>query len=200
LKELAAKRMREEGQRGLDMKRILVAASVMLGTAIPASASSFEYLDSMVTGEQGKSIIVLQSIDECAGDEACDVFDGAEMLTSSAPLVEVSKTLNTAFARKFPDPASPVPLPAASASAPEPELPAGIGSVPSQPPVQTSSQPPMSPQMQGAPDTSNMPPEMRGSSADASPIEQAANIDPASSASNAPRMIPMRNDEQRESE
>ncbi|MCU0830861.1 MAG: hypothetical protein MUC58_04995 [Rhizobiaceae bacterium] len=138
------------------MKRLLLFCGMMAASATPTLASSITEIDAMVTGPKGPSIIVL-------GPEE-DESAVSPMITSSfASLAAPGRQpINMKFARKFPDPAVPVPAPAdpsddapARASAPLPNpvqgtgnnpadealapmAPPDAGTIPAQPPVSQS--------------------------------------------------------------
>ena len=133
------------------MKHILASALLLSSISFPAFASSIELIDDMVTGPKGSSsIITLGPVEPCV-DSACTDATGGDpkMVTMSAQqqissLTAVVKKINFDFARKFPDPAVPVPsAPAESASGTPavtvPKAPADSGTIAAQPPV--SSQP-----------------------------------------------------------
>ena len=137
-------------------------AGVLLATclALPASASSIETVDGMITGPEGKSsIITLGAVDACADTACVDASGGDPKMNTASAQQQIAsittpvKKINTEFARKFPDPANPVPsAPADSASsggsnASVPAAPADSGTIATQPPVQQ----PMDQASMGAP-------------------------------------------------
>jgi hypothetical protein len=160
--------------RGPDMKRLLIAASFAITAAAPATASSFEWVDQTITGPTGPSMVAIGEATAC-GDTACvDPTGGDKALftASSQRIAALNATpqreINVTFARKFPDPAIPVPAPMGddmSSGGGEPSLPADVGNVPPQPPVDPMAEP--------MPTDPNAPP-MPGSS----PMEQAAALNP----------------------
>lgn len=173
------------------MKQFFAGALLLSCLSLPASASSIEYIDEMVTGAKGSSsIITLGKPQPCTETACVDKSGGdANMNTASAAqqaalqLVPVKK-INFDFARKYPDPAIPVATAAPEAetggsSATEvPAAPADSGNVAAQPPAQ--SQP--DPAAIGAPTPEALETSTRGS------------IDP-----NAP-IMPTQSAEARESE
>ena len=131
------------------MKHIIASALLVASISFPAFASSIELIDNMVTGPKGtSSIVTLGPIEPC-GDVACTDATGGDpkLVTLSsqqqiASLTTVIKKINFEFARKFPDPAVPVPTaPSESASSAPvdlkiPTAPADSGTIAAQPPIQ----------------------------------------------------------------
>jgi hypothetical protein len=143
------------------MKRIALLAAIAGLATFPATAGSIEVLDATITGPAGptKSMIVLGPTELCAPN--CG--DGVENIVTSSfgdAAKPGRKTINMAFARKFPDPAVPIPAVSADSSASDsgipgfggstpvatppaaaaaPSAPADAGAIPAQPPVAESS-------------------------------------------------------------
>jgi hypothetical protein len=137
------------------MKHIFVSAAFFALASFPASASSFEVIDEIVTGAKGsKSIITLGEPVPCAETACVDATGGNPTLKTAATDTGQLKKINFEFARKFADPANPVPTTVSdpSAEAPSetpkiPKAPADTGEIAAQPPVA----PPMTPAAMGAP-------------------------------------------------
>jgi hypothetical protein len=131
------------------MKRILLTLGALGALALPAQASSIVAIDEMITGAKGPSVIVL-------GPAEPSKPDVAPMITSSFDGLAKPgrKPINFTFARKYPDPAVPIPAPvtaedgteaaatpAAPAPAPvadAPPAPVDAGTIPAQKPVEQS--------------------------------------------------------------
>lgn len=139
------------------MKQFFATAVMISCLSLPASASSIELIDDMVTGPNGTpSIITLGTPVACEDDFCVDATGGDSNLATSsantvAPLNAAPvRKINFDFARKYPDPATPVPSaapesesasfeggPAAAPAAPA--LPADVGDIQPQPPVKKAS-------------------------------------------------------------
>jgi hypothetical protein len=131
------------------MKQLFAGAALLVLTSFPASASSIEFVDEIVTGAKGsKSIITLGEASPCAETACVDASGGDPKLNTASAQQQAAlaakppRKINFEFARKFPDPANPVPLsaPAKTASgAPNilevPKAPADSGRIAAQPPV-----------------------------------------------------------------
>ena len=123
------------------LTKVVFTTGLMLA-ALPASASSIELLDSLVTGERGtsNSMTWLTALPascvqaDCravqtgkpqvisvakAGVIGSQAAEAAMMFTASntRERAEPGRVLNMAFARKFPDPAAPSPTPSPGAAA-----------------------------------------------------------------------------------
>lgn len=87
------------------MKRTLTAFTLATLFVMPAAAGSIELIDPLVTGTKGasRSVVQIALPDAAPGTEEAD---SATMVTAA---VTPGKKINVAFARKFPDPAVPVP-------------------------------------------------------------------------------------------
>jgi hypothetical protein len=180
------------------MKRLLrtaaFAAFAITLHGSTASASSFEWVDQTITGPVGPSTVVLDDASACGGTPCVDPTGGdAELFTASAQQMAAAsampqREINMAFARKFPDPAVPVPAPVMEGSSSDEgfaSAPSDVGDVPPQPPVDASSQP--------------SDPAMQGMAPGGSPMEQAAALDPNGAPDpNAPP-VPLADAELRES-
>jgi hypothetical protein len=134
------------------MKQLVLGVALMAAFSLPSAAGSIEMIDTMVTGAKGasKSIVMLGEAQGCL--TACQIA-AAPITTSSFASLALpgKKKINVAFARKFPDPAVPVPAPvddgsnsaaadplaapAAPAAAGAPSAPADAGTIPPQPSV-----------------------------------------------------------------
>jgi pyruvate/2-oxoglutarate dehydrogenase complex dihydrolipoamide acyltransferase (E2) component len=135
-------------RRGLEMKQFFAGALLFTCLSLPASASSIIEIDSMVTGPLGSSIVTLGGEVPCEETACVDATGGnsnlktgsAGQMSSLTALPE--KKINFEFARKFPDPAVPVPTPVSDATAVAtdptavPKAPADSGEIAAQPPVQ----------------------------------------------------------------
>jgi hypothetical protein len=140
------------------MKQFFAGALLITCLSLPASASSIEFIDNVVTGPKGHSSIITLGGEVPCEETACvDATGGSDgMNTGSAPLQAALNTIplkkiNFDFARKFPDPAVPVP---SAAPAPEaasanplavPSAPADSGTIAAQPPVQPQPEQPAQP-------------------------------------------------------
>lgn len=146
------------------MKQFFAGALLFTCLGLPASASSIIEIDNMVTGPEGRSsIITLDSQLPCNETACVDASGGnADLMTSSfeqmaAIASQANKKINFEFARRFPDPAVPVPsapVEDSSSSAPGlgiPEAPADSGTIAAQPPVAPQMEPALSvPPVNGA--------------------------------------------------
>ena len=142
------------------MKRVFATAICLGSLSFSAQASSIEFIDNMVTGPKGQSSIVTLGKPSGCSDTACFDSTGGDpkMATATAQqqialAITPVKKINMEFARRFTDPAVPVPATiddggAVNPVAATPQAPADIGTVAEQPPVQ----PEMTPQQMGAPD------------------------------------------------
>lgn len=173
------------------MKHIFAGVLLLSTLSLPASASSIEVIDSMVTGPKGSpSIITLGPVAPCSDAACVDATGGDPKLNTASAMQQIAsvttlaKKINFDFARKFPDPAVPVPSAPAEgeASAPAvpkiPTAPADSGTIAAQPPVQPQ------------PDSASMGAPSEGAPADAT----RGAIDP-----NAPK-LPITSTELREGE
>ena len=144
------------------MKQFFTGALLISYLSFPASATSIELIDDMVTGPKGKSsIVTLGPVPTCAETACVDGTGGATALKTGSAFSQIAiatttaKKINFEFARKFPDPASPVPTAPAEQDAGNsdmtkmPKPPADMGTIPAQPPVGGSA--PASPAAIGAP-------------------------------------------------
>jgi hypothetical protein len=133
---------------GLDMKRYFASALLVTALCLPAKASSIELLDDMVTGAKGSASIVTMGQPVPCEPEACvDKTGGDPALNTAAAQQQAAldamplRKINFTFARKFPDPAVPVPSAApvesseGSSALEIPAAPADSGTVAAQPPV-----------------------------------------------------------------
>ncbi len=161
------------------MKQFFATAVMISCLSLPASASSIELIDDMVTGPNGTpSIITLGTPAACEDDFCVDATGGDSNLATSstdpmAPLTAAPvRKINFDFARKYPDPANVVPSAAPeeesdsveSDPAATPEAPADVANIPEQPPVNLPSAPAeISPAAMGAPSSDAPAGEPRGS-------------------------------------
>ena len=142
------------------MKQFFASALLLTCLGLPASATSIEVIDNMVTGPKGKSSIVTLGGSAPCLDTACiDTTGGDPKLNTASAQAQIAsatnplKKINFSFARLFPDPAVPVPsapVEEAAGSAPSLEIPlapADSGTVAAQPPVM----PQPDPSQSGAP-------------------------------------------------
>ena len=191
------------------MKHILAGALLLSSISFPAFASSIELIDNMVTGPKGSSsIITLGPVEPCT-DSACTDATGGDpkMVTMSAQrkielLTAVAKKINFDFARKFPDPAIPVPTaPTESASGTPaavtvPKAPADSGTIAAQPPVGSQpGSPPTGRPPEGAPvqgQQANGAP-VDGAPADGTPVDAASADGTRGSIDPSARIIPVAN-------
>ena len=189
------------------MKQLFAGAAILVLTSFPAAASSIELIDQIITGAKGsKSIITLGEPVPCAETACVDASGGDPKLNTASAQQQAAaaamppKQINFEFARKFPDPANPVPTTAPEAadsagltSLKVPRAPADAGNVAPQPPVSSQQPPVASPEEQA----NDAPPgQQRGNTAPPAAQQNATrgSIDP-----NAPKM-PIVTSEMREGE
>jgi hypothetical protein len=168
------------------MKQFFATAVMISCLSLPASASSIELIDDMVTGPDGTpSIITLGTPVACENDVCVDATGGDSNLATSStnPAAALNaapvRKINFDFARKYPDPANPVAsaqsengsddegesspatetADSGSGSGSAPNAPEDIGNIPAQPPVTE----PMDPVAMGAPATDPALEPTRGS-------------------------------------
>jgi hypothetical protein len=157
----------------LDMKQFFAGAMLLTCLSLPASASSIELVDDIVTGPKGKSsFVTLGPVTPCDDSACVDGTGGDPKLKTASAFEQIAlatrpvKKINFDFARKFPDPASPVaaaPAEADAAGAPAlqiPKAPADSGTIAAQPPVGSAA--PNDPAAIGAPTGATQTTETRG--------------------------------------
>lgn len=151
------------------MKLYFASALLVSALSLPANASSIELIDSTVTGAKGSSSILTYDTKVVCQEMACvDGSGGDPSLSTSVakPLQEI----NYVFARKYPDPAVPVPTVAPVEAADSglgldiPQAPSDSGTVAAQPPVEQPTQQPteqasMNPSMDGSTPGAGQPDE-----------------------------------------
>lgn len=131
------------------MKLYFASALLVTALSFPAQASSIEIVDDMVTGAKGStSVVTLGAAEPCAEVGCIDATGGDPKLNTAAAQQQAAlgampaKKINFAFARKFPDPAVPIPAAPVAESADGsddlgiPMAPADSGTVAAQPPVE----------------------------------------------------------------
>jgi hypothetical protein len=152
------------------MKQIFAGALLFTCLGLPASASSIIEIDNMVTGPQGRSSIVTLGGEVPCSETACvdasggdaKMSTGASGLTASVAALP-KKKINFEFARKFPDPAVPIPAPVtegteeAANPLSTPTAPADSGEIAAQPPVEPQPEQPVAAQPTAEAPTSSEP-------------------------------------------
>ena len=161
------------------MKHLFAGVLLFTSLGLPASASSIIEIDNLVTGPQGRSsIITLGGDAECAQTACVDATGGTEdLMTSSfaqmaSIAAQANKKINFEFARRFPDPAVPVPSSPVEEASDDgssliiPAAPADSGTIAAQPPVEQQPEPALS----VAPDGTTAPDGTRGSIDPSAPV------------------------------